>query len=70
MLTGYRTLIVAAIWLVYELVAVVSPGVERPDQGTVERAVDAILALLGPVAMIVMRLVTRTPVGKPPGGAE
>jgi hypothetical protein len=63
MLTGYRTLIVAAIWLIYQIAAVVVPDFQAPGQPTVEALVDALIAIGGPLIVAFLRLRTTGPVG-------
>jgi DNA-binding MltR family transcriptional regulator len=63
MLTGYRTLIVAAVWLAYQIAAVVVPDLQTPDQPAVETMVDALLAIAGPLVVAILRLRTTGPVG-------
>jgi hypothetical protein len=61
---GYRTFIVAVILGVLQVVAVVAPGAILPDPASVDAAVGVMLALLGPLAMVVMRLFTNTSPGE------
>lgn len=63
MLTGYRTLIVAAVWLIYQIAAVVVPDFQAPGQPTVEALVDALTAVAGPLIVAFLRLRTTGPVG-------
>jgi hypothetical protein len=66
-LTGYRTLIVAAVLAVVQVVAVLAPGTVLPSADDIGKAADVLLAVLTPAAMILMRLLTKGPVG---GGKE
>lgn len=63
MLTGYRTLIVAAVWLAYQIAAVVVPDLQTPDQPAVEVLVDGLIAIAGPLIVAILRLRTTGPVG-------
>lgn len=65
-LTGYRTIIVAVILGAIQVVNAVAPGTVLPDPAAVDTFVNVLLALLAPAAMVIMRLVTKTPTGGGP----
>ena len=63
MLNGYVTLIAAAIWFVYQVLAVVIPGFEIPDRSAIEALSQTVGALAGPLIVAALRLRTTGPVG-------
>lgn len=68
-LTGWRTYIVGFLLGALQLIQVIAPGTILPSADQMSTAVDVILALLAPAAMIVMRMVTTTPPAFPTTGA-
>lgn len=69
MLQGYRTVIFQLIMFGFAMVHMLAPNAELPDQDKVNQGVDAIMAaitFIWLVGGIIMRYLTKSPIGKKP----